>query len=407
LATGRSKKKSFAIRGRWAVYPALAQPLVKKDSSRYKDSPVTDSRLARQTAERLIGSRAQLLKCPCLVGLDGFVEQTYRVVQERQTATKFVPYQRLDQLLSRLSEKEKGFNLEIVREATKMAGDAPVTAFALSTLGAPVHYVGMCGEVSLHPVFSELAKRATVHPLLDPVSVHVLEFEEGRIALGEYASLYELSWELLKKKLGEALFKKLWNDSHLVAFLNWSQVPNLSGIWKRILSDVIPRSEARKFVLVDLGDPSSRPEADLLAALKILEEFQEKDDVLFLLNEPEALQVAKVLRLKKPGATPQGMSSLASSIREKLGLHTVVIHPARFCVGADAQGDAIVEGPYTPKPKVLAGAGAHFTAGFATARLLGLGLPHSLELAAACSGFYVRHGVSPNREQLVRFLQTL
>jgi len=28
-------------------------------------------------------------------------------------------------------------------------------------------------------------------------------------------------------------------------------------------------------------------------------------------------------------------------------------------------------------------------------------------LAVAASGFYVRHGNSPNREQLVRFLQTL
>ena len=46
-------------------------------------------------------------------------------------------------------------------------------------------------------------------------------------------------------------------------------------------------------------------------------------------------------------------------------------------------------------------------AGFAIARLLGLGLAHSLQLAVAASGFYVRHGNSPNREQLVRFLQTL
>ena len=39
--------------------------------------------------------------------------------------------------------------------------------------------------------------------------------------------------------------------------------------------------------------------------------------------------------------------------------------------------------------------------------LLGLGVAHSLQLAVAASGFYVRHAVSPNREQLVRFLQTL
>jgi len=53
------------------------------------------------------------------------------------------------------------------------------------------------------------------------------------------------------------------------------------------------------------------------------------------------------------------------------------------------------------------GAGDHFNAGFVVGRLLGLGVAHSLQLAVAASGFYVRHAVSPNREQLVRFLQTL
>ncbi|CAF0701191.1 carbohydrate kinase family protein [Candidatus Methylacidithermus pantelleriae] len=370
---------------------------------------MTDSRLARQTAERLIGSRAQLLKCPCLVGFDGFVEHTYRVVQERQGPTKWAPYRSLEDFLSKLRGGASTLWLEIVHETTRMAGDGPQTAFGLSTLGAPVHYVGMCGSESLHPVFSELGKRATVHPLLDPAPVHVLEFDDQRVSLAQEGNLGEFTWEIIKKRLGEANFKKLWNEAHLVAMLNWSRLPHLSQIWKKILSEIATRSDARKPVLIDLGDPSARAEPDLLGALKILEEFQERYDIFLLLNEPEAFHVAKVFRLKKPAATPQGIASLASLLREKLGLHTVVIHPTRFCAGADPQEPqgVWIEGPYTAKPKVQSGAGAHFNAGFATARLLGLSLAHSLQLAAACSGFYVRHATSPNREQLVRFLQTL
>ena len=66
-----------------------------------------------------------------------------------------------------------------------------------------------------------------------------------------------------------------------------------------------------------------------------------------------------------------------------------------------------MNGPFTAKPKISTGAGDHFNAGFVVGRLLGLGVAHSLQLAVAASGFYVRHAVSPNREQLVRFLQTL
>ena len=53
---------------------------------------MTDSRLARQTAERLIGSRAQLLKFTCLLGFDGFLDTILQVVEQRQTATKYLPY---------------------------------------------------------------------------------------------------------------------------------------------------------------------------------------------------------------------------------------------------------------------------------------------------------------------------
>jgi sugar/nucleoside kinase (ribokinase family) len=98
---------------------------------------------------------------------------------------------------------------------------------------------------------------------------------------------------------------------------------------------------------------------------------------------------------------------LAAAIREKLEIHTVVIHPLQYAAGADAQTEVCVGGPYTAKPKVTSGAGDHFNAGFVIARLLGLSLSHSLQLAVASSGFFVRHGNSPNREQLVRFLQTL
>jgi sugar/nucleoside kinase (ribokinase family) len=157
----------------------------------------------------------------------------------------------------------------------------------------------------------------------------------------------------------------------------------------------------------DLGDPTKRLDADLHAALKIIGEFQQHNDVILGLNEPESQHVAKVLRLKKTPNNPKGTASLAAAIREKLEIHTVVIHPIQYAAGADAQGESFVTGPYTAKPKISTGAGDHFNAGFVIGRLLGLGVAHSLQLAVAASGFYVRHAVSPNREQLVRFLQTL
>ena len=164
----------------------------------------------------------------------------------------------------------------------------------------------------------------------------------------------------------------------------------------------------RKLMFFDLADPAKRLDADLHAALKIIGEFQQHNDVILGLNESESQHVAKVLRLKKTPNNPKGTASLAAAIREKLEIphrrhSSGAVRRRRRRAGREPSSTA----PFTAKPKISTGAGDHFNAGFVIGRLLGLGVAHSLQLAVAASGFYVRHAVSPNREQLVRFLQTL
>ncbi len=370
---------------------------------------MTDSRLARQTAERLIGSRAQLLKFQCLLGFDGFVDEIYQVVEQRQSPTKYTPYSSLKNFGAKVTAAAgKSANFEIVEQTTKLGGNGPIMAFAMSTLGAPVHYVGMLGYPELHPIFTEFAKRTKVYSIAEPALTQAFEFSDGKLMFGQHSTVHEVSWETIKKRLGDTTFHKLWNQAHFVGMVNWTMLPHLSAIWKRLLSDYMPtKPTTRKLMFFDLADPAKRLDADLHAALKIIGEFQQHNDIILGLNESESQHVAKVLRLKKTPSNPKGIAALAAAIREKLELHTVVIHPVQYACGADATGEFSVAGTYTAKPKISTGAGDHFNAGFVIGRLLGLGMPHALQLAVATSGFYVRHAVSPNREQLVRFLQTL
>ena len=369
----------------------------------------TDSRLARQTAERLIGSRAQLLKFKGLVGFDGFVDNIFEVVDQRQTITKYTAYNSMKKFGKRIVDASgKSSNFEMISTAEKIGGNGPIMAFALSTLGAPVECIGMLGRPKIHPVFAEFAKRAKAHSIAEPGYTSALEFPDGKIMLGQYSTVNEVSWENIKKRLGENTFKKLWNSADFVSMVNWTMLPHMSALWKKILSEFKPVKKAkRKLMFFDLADPAKRTDADLNAALKIISEFQNNNDVILGLNESEAQQVGKVLRIKAFPKTPKGYTALSGAIREKLTLDTVVIHPVQYACGADAEGETSVTGPFTAKPKTSTGAGDHFNAGFVIGRLLGLSLRHSLQLAVANSGFYVRHASSPNREQLVRFLQTL
>jgi sugar/nucleoside kinase (ribokinase family) len=369
----------------------------------------TDSRLARQTAERLIGSRAQLLKYKGLVGFDGFVDTIVEVVDQRQSATKYAPFKSMKDFGKRLIEAAgRSANFEIVTVTEKMGGNGPIMAFALSTLGAPVEYLGMVGGKKPHTVFDEFAKRAKIHGICEPALTTAMEFPDGKIMLGQHATVHEVSYDNIKKKVGDKVFRKMWDESNFVSMVNWTMLPHMSALWKKMLADFKPvKEEARKLLFFDLADPAKRTDADLTAALKIIGEFQAHHDVTLGLNESESLQVGKVLRLKSFPKTPKGYASLAGAIRDKLALHTVVVHPVQYACGADAEGEVFVAGPFTAKPKISTGAGDHFNAGYVIGRLLKLGLPHALQLAVATSGFYVRHATSPNREQLVRFLQTL
>jgi sugar/nucleoside kinase (ribokinase family) len=368
-----------------------------------------DSRLARQASERLISSRAQLLKYRGLVGFDGFVTTAFEVVEQRQSATRYMTYRSRKDFSGKIAAAaDKNMNFEIIPNSGKISGDGSIAAFALGTLGVSVEYVGMAGYPKLHPAFSELAKRTKVHGLANPGLISALEFPADRLTLGQLATAREVSWENIKKRLGEKNFAKLWQQSDFVMMTNWTKLPHLSDLWKRILGEFKPvRGGKRKLLFFDLGDLTGRIDTDLVAAVKIIGEFRQNHDVILGLNESEARRVAKVLRLNQFPATPKGCLATASVIREKLGLHTVVIHPMQYACGADREGEISVTGPYTAKPKTVTGAGNIFNTAFLIGRLLGLSLAHSLQLAVAGSGYYVRHAQGPNREQLMRFLQTL
>jgi hypothetical protein len=146
-------------------------------------------------------------------------------------------------------------------------------------------------------------------------------------------------------------------------------------------------------------------------ALQTLAAFQDKHDVILGLNEKEAQHVAgalEVLAGEKAGQSHEArMISLATAIRERLGIRTVVVHPTHYAVAADAGGAARAAGPYTAQPKISTGAGDHFNAGFCVGQLIGCDLAQSLQMGVATSGFYVRQAISPNREQLIGFLQSL
>ena len=82
-----------------------------------------------------------------------------------------------------------------------------------------------------------------------------------------------------------------------------------------------------------------------------------------------------------------------------------MIHPTAYALASGQDGAAMVQGPFTPKPKITTGAGDHFNSGFCLGKLLGFTTERCLLVGVTTSGFYVRTGQSPSLGDLAGMLR--
>jgi sugar/nucleoside kinase (ribokinase family) len=367
----------------------------------------TPSSLAHQTAARLREDR-DLSEIPALLGFDGFIDSIYQAVDQRLSASEYTRVKTLEAFGLRIvGAAGKSTNVELVLQDIKLGGNGPIMANAMSALGVPVTYCGMTGYPNVHPIFEELSNRARLLSIAEPALTDAVEFEDGKLIVGKHATVADVSHHNIVERIGEVAWRVSWQSARFVAMVNWTMLPYMTELWKKILDSEDFDQGERKTIFFDLADPEKRTEADILDAMQTIARFQKAHDVLLGLNEKEGEHIARVLgvTLSAESATHEDrMMDLAAAIREKLGISVCVVHPTYFAAAADANGTAVAAGPYTANPKISTGAGDHFNSGFCLGQLLGLNLAESLQTGVGVSGYYVRTAVSPSREQLAEFL---
>ncbi|HVS70079.1 MAG TPA: PfkB family carbohydrate kinase [Phycisphaerae bacterium] len=366
------------------------------------------SEIARSAAGKLVAAKP--VSHTAVLGFDGFVDDIIDVVDKRQAFDSYERLLTIPQFAAKVSAAAgQSSNMELVIKQQKLGGNGPIMANALAAIGFATTYIGTTGYPSTHPVFAELARQATLLPLAEPAHTSALEFSDGKIMLGNLAPLAEVTWDRLVSRVGEERLRGLFDAADVVGTVNWTMLPHLTAIWQHLLSDILPRlSKKPRLIFVDLADPEKRMRADLRAALEVLAEINLQAPVTLGLNLSEAMQVAEACGCSCEGdATLADLAAVAGRVREALHLGTVVIHPRSGAAAATAEESAHFEGPFVESPKISTGAGDHFNAGFAAARLLGLTLGESLAMATATSGYYVRTAVTPRQGALAEFLANL
>jgi hypothetical protein len=346
------------------------------------------------------------------VGLDGFVDTIVRPVATRTgQGEAFTPITSIPEFAARIAGAAgKSTNLEFYPLTDKLGGNGPIMAAALLAGGTRITYVGSLGQPALHPVFHSFATRAEVVSLCDPATTIAVEFGDGKLMLGQLRSLDTITLPKIEEVVGAARFREGLASADLVALVNWTMIPNMTAIFRDLVSTVLPALPARpagaapRTFFFDLADPEKRTREDLLEALALIGRFGAFGQVTLGLNLKEGQQVAAALGLPAPEKDETTLRAACAAIRERLGLATVVVHPRESAACATAAGTAWVPGPYCENPVITTGAGDHFNGGFSQGQLLGLDPEACLALGVCTSGHYVRTAQSPTLDDLEAFL---
>jgi sugar/nucleoside kinase (ribokinase family) len=343
-----------------------------------------------------------------LVGLDGFVDTIVSPVALREgQGEAFTPIATIPEFAERIAGAAgMSTNIEFYPRMEKLGGNGPIMANALLAAGIRVTYVGALGRPSPHTVFHDFASRADVVSLCNPATTTAVEFSDGKLMFGQLRSLDSITLETIHAIMGVERFSSALATADLIALVNWTMIPNMTGILRALADDLLPAlppKDGRVFFF-DLADPEKRSAEDLHEVLDIIARFSRCGAVTLGLNLKEAQRVHAELGFMTRGLAEEDLRAVAAEIRIRLGLATVIVHPREFAVCATAAGTFHVPGPYTTRPLITTGAGDHFNAGFARGQLLGLDPEACLTLGVCTSGHYVRTGQSPSLDELEEFL---
>jgi sugar/nucleoside kinase (ribokinase family) len=378
--------------------------------TQHSNTPTLQSpshQLREEVAVELLAAEARVGAMTAFVGLDGFVDEILHAVDKRESAEKFSRVPTIAKFAERLAAAAgHSTNVELVSQLTKLGGNGPIMANALASFGLKVTYLGILGYPNLHPVFADFAKRAQVHSIAEPGYTDALEFEDGKIMLGKHQSLKQMNWANIKARFGLEKFAASFGSAELVGFVNWTMLTGMTDIWSAVLKEICPKMKgARRKLFIDLADPEKRTKQDILGALELVTAFEKHFDVVLGLNEKEGYEIGETLKLKINDRSPAGLLSLCQEIHQRLRINSLVIHPTAYALACGPDGTGIVEGPFTPKPKITTGAGDHFNSGFCLGKLLSFTTERCLLAGVTTSGFYVRTGQSPSVADLAGMLR--
>ena len=345
------------------------------------------------------------------LGFDGFVDEVVHVVKTRHASGEYDRMETLTEYgayISACSGLSSGIEIATVNK--KLGGNAPNMGIALKQVGFDLIIVAAIGEDAIDPVFHELIKDMTAIGIAEPGRTDAIEFLDGKHISTKTDSLNKVCWDDIMKRISADEMAKLFDECAILAFVDWSYLANMTGIYRGLLNEVLPRMKNRQGmkIFIEISDPEKRTVNELIEALETIGEFAHSGyDTVLGLNKKEACLVAQAYGMEIPDRKTQDLETLAAFIFDKLNVTTLVIHPVDRSCSVNENGYTEEPGPYCETPVLTTGAGDTFNAGFVLGYINGFSPEECLQMGNLFSGYYVRNARTANIDELIGFIEQL
>ncbi|MGM0499510.1 MAG: PfkB family carbohydrate kinase [Bacillota bacterium] len=340
-----------------------------------------------------------------LFGFDGFIDNIWTLVSERNSVEDYKVMNSMLTLNQRIKDSAGGgLSTEILKKDKRAGGFNANTARVLNYLGINTTLLSLFGEKENDEVFKDIVKNSEIISLGDPCSAQIFEFEDGKLMFPNNEHIRKMDWQQLKDKVGLAKLIEIIDQADLLAFGYWSNMPYYDTIIKGIMEEVIPKIEARKRqMFMDFGNVKKRSNHDLAEFSKSLGALEEYFKLTVSLNRTETIDTAAALGIETE-LEKNNYQSIAKAIRKKMGISNFVVHTNSFALSVNDTGLQKLEQPYCQNPVVTTGAGDTFNGGYISAMTISDDPEIRLAAASSTAGYFIRNAEPPTIEQLKSFL---
>ena len=337
-----------------------------------------------------------------LLGCDGFVDETYEIVEVRKSPTEFTPMKKLRQFGELLVERaDGGVGVELVPKRRCEGGFAINTGRVAACLGLKPCLPGLYGKQNIDPAYEEFKDICELASLGDPALTIALEFGDGKVLMSNLEAVSSLTWEDFEKHFGAQRLKELFSGVDILGLGYWSLTANFDGLFQGFMSQYENATPPRR-MFFDFADIKKKSSESFIKSLEMIKAYNSKIPMTFSLNEHEVLELFSRVGVGKTELKPEAITPALTVAREKIGFDELVVHTPDFAAASSAtEGEAFALQERQTNVIRLAGAGDSFNGGFLCASLGNLPLRERLVVANAVAAFFVNRATGPTKDELL------